>query len=686
LRAESARDRRSDQTVSLPSVSGFVPNQIPQGDPAMPAITQQPSIVNKLRPKTISPVTAGSPMTQPLQQPRIPGIAGLIQGVRNPDVAYAMGQPVTSQHLGSNAYQQGQSQARLAERPGYSPPPMVPQPAGMATQRPAPGITGSSPAVSPQGMPAPGAGSLAQRLTTPQAGMAQGGEMPRQMAAAAPGMAPSAPIPATPPAFNTPYYQQRAARNATGQGSPVAGMAATRSDAPVAAPPGPATTMPETEVTASRPVRQLRTPLPQDNPSDYDAFRQYNATGQQPTTTYSGSGREQFNPMNKLPQAANREGIVSRLNGGLGGTQTFQQAIGDRAGFNPGGHQFGGAKLSEQNGRAQFVSDDRPPALAGGAASAGEALVKRLEGYGKLEAGGSGYYDPNIQAFVGRGARTFASDGPGMGGLAGRLQAGGVTPSALSQEQLAANKAGMLSRLGVTRKDAMGKVQENAAAETLARNQRLGNVPTEQPLSPMMAQLQLAREGNLSREKIAGIGGQGDAQRNQMGFVAALLGNEKIDPQNIPALLQVLGGQGQGQGQGQGGGVPPGGIAELFKPKQGPEVFAGFPQAKVDEFQKLIDDGATPDDIARRMREENMTPQHANIALNRFFPGMFGSTQRSLDDPSGWGNMAEDTVIDPQTGNPVKSGLLGRLLGFARDPGVMGSGLPKWLRPKGTSN
>lgn len=297
--------------------------------------------------------------------------------------------------------------------------------------------------------------------------------------------------------------------------------------------------MPATTVRATPMQRLLQAPRPQDNPSDYDAFRQYNATGQQPTTTYSGSYAEQTSPSQKLLGARTPNELTARQDNRLGSTPTLAQAAAD-PNYNANGALFGGAKLGvNPQGQAFFREGPRPTDFAGNAQNQQQADANRARGLAALEARGVGYVDPATGAFFGRGARAFPSDGTGVAAIRGRLDAGGVTPSTLTPDQLDTNRLATIQRLADKRQSAMSRVQQMAEQRTADRRARMmGPTPLDRllqsnPAAALAFQAQqnqlagaerLAQLQNQNRLDVANIEAGGQQQRNQIGGLAALIG------------------------------------------------------------------------------------------------------------------------------------------------------------------
>lgn len=459
-------------------------------------------------------------------------------------------------------------------------------------------------------------------------------------------MAPNAQPPESPYGIPPVNYQRAPGAAMAAPSTQVAGLGRLMSRPPQGtgayanAPQAPAAQpqmMPETNVTGN-PIRQMLAPRPQDNPSDYNAFRQYNATGEQPNTTYSGSWGDQYDPMNKLPQANSREEILSRINmRGLGGTQTLQQAA-DDPNFNQDGRFFQGAKLGvNQNGGAYFREGPKPTDFAGNAQTAQEAGANRLRSLQALENRGTGYVDPSSGAFVGRDYQRFASDGSTQKGqIAGRLAAGGVTPSSLNQSQLDGNRLAMLTRMAGNREKAMARVQSLAQQSTAERRQRmagpspLDNLLRNNPQAALALQAQqqqqagaerIAQLQNDGRMGVAQLEAGNNAQRNQVGGLAALIG-AGMDPNDARAQLGLPALAGQQAGQGL--------AAAQNKP-----VFLGgkATQTQMTEAQELKKTG-TPQQVSDYLQKiVGLTGAELDEGINE----VYGSSFRTGEDPSWWG-------------------------------------------------
>lgn len=636
MSADSARDRRSHQSMLLPSISGFAPNQIPQGDPpvANPFERRVP------RPQTI---TAGSPMTQPLNQqgsrlfPR-PNQQNAQTSFRAP-TSYNVLPPINP------AMRQQARQWAGQPMPPNVQPPETPYATPPVNYQRAPGGQMAGPSTQTTGI---------GRLITSR---------PRN----ADSVYDAVP---TGDKFDTPYYNARRARNATGQGSPYipkgeemtydqrregyAAMAQNGGQSPTAFGPGHPL-WGKTPDQARQEIARLQG-LNAD-PNAYNAQnyvspdgRRYDATPVSPAAQlglanpigtrevggmeFSGTNRPGGLALvnNRLPQAGNREEGLARLNmRGLGQTPTLEQAAAD-PNFNQDGRFFQGARLGvNQNGGAFFREGERPTDFAGNAQTAQEAGANRLRGLQALEQRGVGYVDPNTGAFIGRGARTFASDGPGMNALAGRLAAGGVTPTALSAGQLNDNRVAMLGRMAGQRERAMARVQSLAQQSTADRRERMNPDPLKRLMAnnPQIAAMQMQQQG---AERIAQLQNQGridvakaeaDAQAARMPWALAAAGvnaGQPIDQAGRQAGLPQFANAPQ-----------PGAI-----PQAKPGAFAGVDKGTFDFFKEQAKD-MNDDDTMSLFEEAGVPVEQRAALLERVKPNMWRRLKGDTNGQAGGG-------------------------------------------------
>lgn len=355
------------------------------------------------------------------------------------------------------------------------------------------------------------------------------------------------------PNFNTPYFDARRARNAAGQGSPYIpggnkmtaaqrqeGYAAMAKPAsPLAAAMSrPAPQAPQTQFVSRQaefPQQPSQNPAPGSAPMPQAAAGRpsgqglqslTNATeyaryasqgGKKPLMVYSGTGAREGGLQPSLMPARNREEGLARTNRlGEGGVPT--PAVAEA--------QFGGAiPKVDANGRSFFGSAPKAPAFAGGAATPELAARNRLKGMLALQQRNVG----NIEAYTdGNGRQQTAFVGERKDGVprpvgnevAGRMVAGGISPTTLTPEQLAANKQGMLSRMMAKRTQAGQMRTERAQAQAIARQ--------NQP-SPLMQQM-LANNPELAL-KFMEANQRGQALQGQLGNQQAQLALEgrKVD-------------------------------------------------------------------------------------------------------------------------------------------------------------
>lgn len=392
-------------------------------------------------------------------------------------------------------------------------PPSAVATAGRVTPPAPAGMLGSMPpAVTPRREPIVAGGPTGTR--------APSGGQPDLFAASlnrptapAPGIAQGLPATNLSGQFNTPYFAARQARNAAGQGSPYIpggnkmtaaqrqeGYAAMAKPAsPLAAAMSrPAPQAPQTQFVSRQaefPQQPSQNPAPGSAPMPQAAagrpsgqglqsltnateYARYAAQGgQKPLMTYSGTGAREGGLQPSLMPARNREEGLARTNRlGEGGVPT--PAVAEA--------QFGGAiPKVDANGRPFFGSAPKAPAFAGGAATPELAARNRLKGMLALQQRNVG----NIEAYTdGNGRQQTAFVGERKDGIprpvgnevAGRMVAGGISPTTLTPEQLAANKQGMLSRMMAKRTQAGQMRTERAQAQAIARQ--------NQP-SPLMQQM-----------------------------------------------------------------------------------------------------------------------------------------------------------------------------------------------------
>lgn len=365
---------------------------------------------------------------------------------------------------------------------------------------------------------------------------------------------------------------------------------------------------------------------------------------------FSGTNRSGMNALadNRLSQANSREQILARQNGGAG--MTLQQAADPANNFNAGGQFFQGAKLGmNQNGQAFFREGDKPTTYAGGVTDPKIAAANRQSGMQALEDRGVGYIDKATGAFVGRGARTFPSDGQGIGGFAGRLAAGGVTPSSLTTDQLDANRLGTIQRLADKRQSAMARVQQLAQQDTANRRNRLnGGDPLQNMLrnNPQAAlafaaqqnqqqgaeRLQQLQNDNALAVENLRAGGQ--EKRNQIGGLAALVGagvpvNEARAQLGLPQMA---------------GAQQPGAV-----PKFQPGSFAGANKQTFDYLKETLA-GLNDEDALSLMGEMGVPADKQRGLLDRVKPSWW---RRSPD--------GQPANLLPQ-GGPAGTGLAPKII------------------------
>jgi hypothetical protein len=351
---------------------------------------------------------------------------------------------------------------------------------------------------------------------------------PTRTVSAQAGFIPGGPIPfQRPDPYDTPYYDARRARNAAGQGSPyIQGgqyMTPEQRQAGYAAMAQPQ--QPSLAAMGGQyfPQQPSQNQMPQA-PGPLARMGINN-----PSRQFSGAGRSPF-PGNYLPPMRNREEGLARTNR-LGEGGPLSPAV--------AAAQFGGA-VPQVNAQGQpyFAAAPQAPDFAGDAQTAQEAAGRRRMGYQALQDQGVGYYDVNRGAFFGRGptaGKTFAD-----GSIDGRLQAGGITPSALTQDQLNANRSAYLQRMQQGQQQRMGRVQQLAQARAQERqfnNSPMGQLLQQNPQLAAAIQMQNAQQQhamnlqaleNQGRLGVANAQAAGEAaQMQQRGlFALAANGNE----------------------------------------------------------------------------------------------------------------------------------------------------------------
>lgn len=452
--------------------------------------------------------------------------------------------------------------------------------------------------------------------------------------------------------YDTPYYNARRARNAMGQGSPVAPMGQflrQGQGAYVGMAPGsmaPAAQSPLQRMAMTQ--QPSMNPMPAQGPGPLARMginnpnRQFGGAGRSPFPTGSDAELRSVLPVN-------REDRLARVNQLGQGGQTLEQAAAD-PNFNADGRFFQGAQLGmDQNGRAYFRERENRT-FAGGVSNDSIAAGNRLRTLKEMEARGRGYVLPS-------------------GGFAGIGD--GTAAIKTSPEQLADNRASYLQRMQQGRQQRMQNVtalaQQRAAERNLSPLQRMmASDPRFLAMQQQQAH-QLAMQELQNRGGLAEANARGQAAQEEMRLrgIAALAANGDADARRhlgLPVAAQP---------------------ADQFVVNPGKEAgLAADSFTKLQEFAK----NATAKQVSEKLTELGITDREKhNMMLNKLKPGLFGMTQRTMQDPEGWDNAFNDTVVDPETGKEIQAGYLRRLFGFAKPTGYMGAKpqMPLWMRTVG---
>jgi hypothetical protein len=479
-------------------------------------------------------------------------------------------------------------------------------------------------------------------------GMAEGQTLGRLLRTSAP-QAPGNFATVGQEAFDSPYYQARRARNATGQGSPYIpggqNMTAQQRQQGYAAmvpqqQPHPLDGLSYDEQLKMLDNLRQRASQPMMNSSQYAAANGYQATPSAPppampsplqrlmqgtaTQQYSNSGRAQANILdNRQPMAGSREEIVARA-GNFGRQMPGQLDAQGNTIHNADGRFYQGAQLVVPAGGGNSYFRDAPQqTFAGGADGEDQANANRMKGYAALEARGAGYYNPRVGAFVGNGAVIPAQNAQeGDKYLAGRLAAGGNTPTKLTPQQLGDNRAAMIQRMAGQREKAMARVQELAQMRTQDRRARANPSPLNRLLQnnpqaalafqaqQMQQQHQMAMQNadNQGRLAIADREAQAAMERaNIGGFVGALGANVPED-----RAAAMFGRQ-----------LPPGMKQPGQVPKFAAGAFGGADKATYDAIKQFAETADNDDDVLAFMTEMGLPQELQAGMLERAKPNFW---------------------------------------------------------------